>query len=96
MCRICRICILIGECCNGVESLDALEGTGKHWNILGRTGRCWNVLEGAGTYWKVLERVVMPGRLNVMNDWNVWNAGMLECLWKVLRLECLECLWKVL
>ena len=34
----------------------------------------WIALEGTGLYWKVLERAVMPVGLNVMNDWNVWNA----------------------
>ena len=33
-----------------------------------------DTLDSTGLYWKVLERVIMPGRLNVMNDWNVWNA----------------------
>ena len=55
---MCRICILIGECCNGVEPW-------MHWKVL-----------------EVLECVVMPGRLNFMNDWNVWN------IWNALGRSC--------
>ena len=46
---MCGICILIGECCNRVESLDV-------WAYC-------------------LER------LNVMNDWDVWNALGRSCSW---------------
>ena len=43
---VCRICILIEEMLERVESLDTLVH--------------WIALEGTGLYWKVLEGVVMP------------------------------------
>ena len=63
-CRICRICILIGECCNGVEPwrywnmkycLERLDVT-NDWNV-------WNI-------WNALGRSC---------SWNAWNAFGRSC-----------------
>ena len=44
-CRICRICILIGECWNGVDSLEILERCRIAWKGW-KTGMSGMSLEG--------------------------------------------------
>ena len=91
-CRNCRICILIGECWNGVDSLEILEHcricriAWKGWKVM-NDWNAWNVSGVSGTT-GMSGKTGMPGiseRLECL--WSNWS-----CLCKDLRRECLECL----
>ena len=56
----CRICILIGECWNGLDSLEILE----HCRI------CRIAWKG----WKVMNDWNVRNAWKVWKDWNVWNV----------------------
>ena len=67
-CRNCRICILIGECWNGVDSLEILEHcriyriAWKGWKVM-NDWNVWNVSGATGVTGVPLEGLVagMPG-----------------------------------
>ena len=42
---VCRICILIKEMLECVESLDTLDSTGRYWFVLEGAGTCSNAWE---------------------------------------------------
>ena len=102
-CRICRnyrICILIGECWNGVDSLGILEFV----ELPGEAGRSWMTgmsemsLECLERL-KCLERLERLECLNVCSNWSAfgrscgWMPGM-SCRthgWISRRSPCLLC-----
>ena len=83
-CRICRICILIGECWNGVDSLEILEHcricriAWKGWKVMND----WNVRNVSGATGVPLEGLVagMPAMSCRTHGWISRRSPCLLCI----------------
>ena len=74
-CRICRthrICILIGECWNGLDSLEILELV-QIVELPGKAGRS-RMTGMSGMSLECLECLEDWKDWNIWKDWNVWNV----------------------